>query len=153
MEKTKLLTILVIGLLLINILLVVFFIFTKGPRPMRPNENREIIIDKLQLSKSQIVAYDSLILWHQNEINVSERDINLAKMNLFRSIASNELEVKDSIINRISEMQKFIELAHYQHFMDLKKLCDPSQMQAFSQLMTEVGGLFNASQPKREPKK
>ena len=75
MKKTKLLTITVIGLLLLNFAILAFLLVS-GPRGhKRPNERpegrpdpREIIIERLHFDNKQEKEYAELIKWHRGEI-------------------------------------------------------------------------------------
>lgn len=75
MNKIKLLTIGVIGLLLLNLVLMGMMYMHRpiGPRPgdrhMKDDGPKQLIIDRLHLSDDQVKQYDILIDQHQSSIN------------------------------------------------------------------------------------
>lgn len=153
MEKTKLLTIAVITLLVLNLATVGFLLFT-GPKGNRPHAGqgpegrpkpKEIIIEKLHFDANQQKEYDKLIQWHQGEIKTIEDHIKEAKDDLYQILSSSEINIKskDSLINALSLHQKEIEITHFKHFEDIKKLCHEDQIEDFNNLTEELGKIFS----------
>ncbi len=148
MEKTKLLTITVIGLLLLNFA-TLGFLFLNGPRGHKPpHEGRpmpkEIIIEKLHFDKQQQKDYAKLIEWHHAEINRLDKNIRDAKNELYSQLrqAKMDVKVKDSLITVINSNQKQIEETHFKHFTDIKKLCHQNQLEDFNDLTEELSRIF-----------
>lgn len=155
MEKTKLLTITVIGLLLLNIATLVF-LFLNGPKPDRlPHEGRrepkEIIIEKLHFDAQQQKEYAKLIQWHRGEINQLDDNIRQVKNDLYSGLSEKEINVKtkDSLIILLNSYQKKIEETHFKHFEDIKKLCKPEQQEDFKALTEELSKIFSRNKPPR----
>ncbi|MGL2964605.1 Spy/CpxP family protein refolding chaperone [Flavobacterium sp. RSB2_4_14] len=158
MEKTKLLTITIIGLLLLN-LATLGFLFVSGPKgPKSPHdrlegrpEPKEIIIEKLHLDAHQQKEYENLIQWHRGEIRQLEDTIHEAKEKLYSELMQPEVNVKtkDSLITLLARSQKQIEETHFKHFEDIKKLCKPEQQEYFNDLTEELGKLFSRNKPPR----
>ena len=153
MEKTKLLTIAVIGLLVINFGTLGFLLLNgKGHRS--PQEGRqkpkEIIIKKLRFDEAQQKKYAKLIKWHRGEITKLDGNIREAKNELYSQLLKLETNVKakDSLILVISFNQKQIEETHFKHFEDIKKLCHKDQMENFNDLTVELSRIF-APKPHR----
>ena len=153
MEKTKLLTIAVIGLLVINFGTLGFLLLNgKGQRS--PQEGRqkpkEIIIKKLRFDEAQQKKYAKLIKWHRGEITKLDGNIREAKNELYSQLLKLETNVKakDSLILVISFNQKQIEETHFKHFEDIKKLCHKDQMENFNDLTVELSRIF-APKPHR----
>jgi UDP-glucose 6-dehydrogenase len=143
MNKSKLNTIIVIGLLLSNIILVCFILFKKPPHPMRPKP-REIIIEKLGFDENQVAAYDVIIKEHQKNIRNKEEQIMNVKKQLYFLVGNNiENNLKDSLITQLGNLQMDIENIHYSHFVEIKKICKPEQMERFNQLLDEIAILFS----------
>lgn len=147
MEKTKLLTVAVIGLLVINFGTLGFLLLgPKGHRP--PHEGRpepkEIIIEELHFDAAQQKEYAKLIQWHRGEIEKLDGNIRQAKNQLYSQLSQAETNVKakDSLIAVINANQKQIEETHFKHFEDIKKLCHKDQMDDFNALTTELSRLF-----------
>lgn len=153
MEKTKLLTIAVIGLLLINLGTLGFLLLNNKqqhpPHGGRP-EPKEIIIEKLNLDKNQQSDYAKLIQWHRGEITRLDDNIRQAKNELYSQLNETETnaKTKDSLIAVINSNQKQIEQTHFKHFEDIKKLCRKDQMENFNDLTEELARIF-APKPRR----
>ncbi|WP_162128227.1 periplasmic heavy metal sensor [Flavobacterium phycosphaerae] len=151
MEKTKLLTIAVIGLLLLN-LATLGFLFLNGPKGHRPpmdgmhgrQKPREIIIEKLHFDIAQQKEYDRIIQWHQGEIRKLDQNIRQTKNELYSQLMQPEVnaKTKDSLIAVLNSYQKQIEQTHFKHFEDIKKLCHPNQREDFNDLTEELARIF-----------
>ena len=147
MEKTKLLTIAVIGLLVINFGTLGFLLLNgKGHRPPQAGRQKpkEIIIEKLHFDEAQQKDYAKLIKWHRGEITKLDGNIREAKNELYSQLLQPEtnLKAKDSLISVINLNQKQIEQTHFKHFEDIKKLCHKNQMDDFNDLTEELGRIF-----------
>ena len=148
MEKTKLLTISIIGLLLLNFA-TLGFLFLSGPKGHRPPHEvrqmpKEIIIEKLHFDNQQQKDYTKLIEWHHGEITRLDKNIREAKNELYSLLGKNQIDVKvkDSLITVINSNQKQIEETHFKHFTDIKKLCHPNQLEGFNDLTEELSRIF-----------
>lgn len=147
MEKTKLLTIAVIGLLLINFGALGFLLLNgrehRPPHRGRPEPKYEII-EKLHFDATQQKEYDKLIEWHQANIGQADDEIREAKNELYSQLSKPAVDskVKDSLINVINSNQKKIEEIHFKHFEDIKKLCHKGQLNDFNALSEELSKLF-----------
>ena len=142
MNKNKLQLFLIAGLLLSNIMLVVYLlIIPKHPNPSSP---KEIIIERLNFDKDQTAEYDKLIQQHQQQIRENQRAIMELKNNLYSHLRSNENNaITDSLAKEIGKTQTKIELIHYAHFEDIKKLCREDQMNEYNELINELARLFS----------
>ncbi|WP_293872105.1 hypothetical protein [Flavobacterium sp.] len=149
MEKTKLLTITVIGLLLIN-LGTLGFLFLNGSANHKPQHEdrpapKEIIIEKLHFDANQQKEYDKIIHVHQAEIRKLDENIRSTKNELYAQLSQTEVSVKikDSLINLLNSYQKQIEETHFNHFESIKKLCHKDQMDEFNDLTEDLGRIFS----------
>lgn len=158
MERTKLLTITIIGLLLIN-LATLGFLFLNGPKPgVMPHEGRrqpkEIIIEKLHFDANQQKEYEKLILWHRGKIDQLDDSIRQTKNTLYSGLSESDIntKTKDSLITLLNAYQKQVEETHFKHFEDIKKLCKPDQQEDFMALTTELSRIFapRPRQPRHE---
>ncbi|MEZ4938091.1 MAG: hypothetical protein R2799_10920 [Crocinitomicaceae bacterium] len=148
MNKNKLLVASLIVLVLLNIGLISFLLFSKPPHPPKPphqvrQEPREIIIKKLDLNVDQIKQYDVLISEHKESIQKNERKLKDLKESLYASMGKEDIYDADSVITLINQIQLEIEKTHYSHFMDLKKICTPDQMPKYKQLTLELAKIFS----------
>lgn len=158
MEKTKLLTITIIGLLLLNFA-TLGFLFISGPKGHRPPHDRpegrpkprEIIIERLRFDANQQNEYDKIIKWHQGEIKRLDENIRDAKNELYAQLKNSQVDVKvkDSLIAAINANQKQIEATHFKHFEDIKKLCHKDQEEDFTMLTEELARIFSPNKPPR----
>lgn len=156
MSKIKLLSIAVIGLLAINIAVVAFLLLKQPPHPrdghqglgkegMPPMEHtgpKNIIIDKLHFDKEQAAQYESLIEQHQIIMKSLNDSIKNAKNDLYLSLTSENAASKDSLIAKLGLLQRQVELTHYDHFADIKKLCKPDQLENYAALTKELARFF-----------
>lgn len=158
MNKIKLLTISVIGLLFLNIGIICFLIFSKPTfeNKDRRNENRkpkEFIVARLHFDANQIKQYDQIITFHRKKIDSLDSNIKGLKSELYSKLQGNSINTKvnDSLINLIVINQKSVEETHLKHFQDIKKLCHKEQLNDFSALTNDLGKLF--SNNKKEPRR
>ena len=99
MEKSKLLTLSVIGLLFIN-MATLGFLFLNGPRGNRPpheDEHQkpiEIIIDKLHFDDTQQKEYDKIIKVNQDEVRRLDSNIRETKQALYSQLSKPEINTK-----------------------------------------------------------
>jgi periplasmic protein CpxP/Spy len=148
MSKIKLLTIAVIGLLAINIGVFGFLLLRKPPMPsngrgpMKQEGPKKIIIEQLHFDKDQVAAYETIIIEHQKSVKVLKDSISNTKNNLYQSLKTETFTGKDSLITLLSDLQKRIESVHYDHFIQIKKICRPEQMEAFNKLTNELAFYF-----------
>lgn len=146
MEKTKLLTWCVIGLIVLN-MGVIGFVFSRRP-PFPPERKRDIVIEQLHLNDNQIQQYDQIIHLHRSQIRNLETKIHTAKSQLYLQLLRNEPENKatDSLIDVLSGYHAQVERTHFEHFESLKKICTKAQMQNFNALTEELADLFSRPQ-------
>ena len=155
MERTKLLTISVTGLLLLN-LATLGFLFLSGPKNHRPEQNdrpktKEIIISKLHFDAIQQKEYEKIIKWHREAIRLLDDNIRETKNELYFQLTQPQVDVKtkDSLIAVLNSNQKQIEETHFKHFQDVKKLCHEEQLDNFNDLTQELSGIFARNKPPR----
>jgi periplasmic protein CpxP/Spy len=158
MSKIKLLSIAVIGLLAANIAVVGFLLLRKPPMPPmgipqaeEKKGPKQIIIDKLQFDKEQVVAYEAIIAEHREAVKGLKDSISDTKNHLYQSLKTETFVGKDSLINLLSALQKRIESVHYEHFAQIKKLCKPEQMRDFDRLTNELAFYFTTEKKSIQP--
>jgi periplasmic protein CpxP/Spy len=99
MSKTKFLTIVVIGLILLNIAVISFFLMRKGPPPRQAI--RKTIIERLHFDSNQVSDYEVLIEKHRTGIQQKESDLVESKKQLYLLLQGNDYSKKDSLIHQI----------------------------------------------------
>lgn len=137
----------VVGLCIVNIGLMAFILFRSQaphpPPPGMPPEDRPrfLIIQKLSLDKEQVAKYDELIAAHRQTVRQLERQMMDTKNKLYSTLQSASA-TKDSLVNKLGALQEQMETVHYNHFLDIKKICRPDQQQKFNELTTELAEYF-----------
>jgi vacuolar-type H+-ATPase subunit I/STV1 len=149
MSKVRLLTITTIGLLICNLVLVVFLILGKPHHPHGEGP-KKLVIEKLDFDKDQIQKYEVLIKEHQAKIMDADNKMKKLKHQLFGLLSQNEngLE-KDNIKQKIGLQQQEIEEIHFQHFLDIKMLCKGDQVGKFNDLSEDLAKIFAPHKPKK----
>lgn len=148
MSKIKLLSIVIIILIIINMATLSFF-FIKGSRPMNRPEPKEIIIKKLHFDKNQTAVYESLIKVHSNKIMLLNQAVMETKNKLYSALSKPEnKKTTDSLFSQLAFQQNEIEKKHYDHFLDIKKLCNQEQSEDFNKLTIELAEIFSSKLPK-----
>ncbi len=145
MSKIKLLTLTVIVLMLINIITLAFF-FSK--RPMNRKNPKEVVIEKLHFDEKQVATYNELIEIHSEEIKTLNDDFLITKNNLYKELSKSDNKmVTDSLLLQLATLQNEIEKTHYNHFLAIKKLCKPQQLNDYNALTNELSKIFSPKPP------
>ncbi|NQX85723.1 MAG: hypothetical protein HRT67_07430 [Flavobacteriaceae bacterium] len=134
---------LIIGLLLMSNFLTLFFVITKKHK-RSDDVPKSIIIEKLNLDKQQIVDYELLIDQHKKDIKTKDNSIIQLKKELYSLLHndSNKIHV-DSLTSKIGSIQKQIETIHFNHFKDIKSICNSLQIKKFNELVDELERIFS----------
>lgn len=139
-----------IGLLISNLVLVGFIMLRKPKHPMGEGP-KKLVIEKLHFDDKQVEQYEVIIQEHQKNIRKADDDIIKYKNALYQTLTKSDNESeKDSLINQIANVQKKIEDIHFNHFLEIKKLCKPEQQKYFEDLTKEIEGLFYKRQMPKE---
>lgn len=143
MSKTKFLTILVVLLLVLNAITLYFFLGNKPAPRKKPGGNRpysEYIIKKLNLDTVQQQKLKELRNKHKQELDSlrkEDRQIQEAKTQLLKEGVTDSVKL-DSIFTISAANKKKFELAFHKHFMQIRALCRPDQLQLFNQTLDEM---------------
>jgi protein CpxP len=154
MSKNKIYSVLIIVLLLTNTILVGFMVLNPKRQMRKENQNpKEVISNRLQFNEAQSAQYSSLVILHRTAVRAKDAQIHASKKSLYSLLTSDDLIKKqeDSIINRLGNLQRDIEILHFKHFQDIKKICGPAQEDAFNKLAKTLTTLFKPQD--RKPKK
>ena len=139
MSKTKLLTILLAAMVILNVVMIGALI---RPKPGHSADPQKMIIEKLDLDQKQIELYQVLITAHQAGVRLKMDEMKAAKNALFMSLTDADDSEKTRLIDEIASIQKEIENIHYMHFRDLGNICRPDQQERFNALTHELAGVF-----------
>jgi superfamily I DNA/RNA helicase len=147
MSKIKILTIAIIALVAVNLGLIAFVFMGSRLHQYAEKGPRNIVIKKLNFDIVQVEAYDLLIKDHRKNIENTSALISQIKKDLYRNLMSDNSMISDSLIEELGEQQKRTEQIHYNHFLDLKKICKDEQILAFDELTYELADLFSKKPP------
>ena len=135
MSKSKFFKLIILGLLISNAIVVFMLINGRDKK----NGHKNIIIEKLHFDKKQIKNYESYIQQHRKAINENEITMNKLRSELYQQLKHQQDTSKvDSIISIIANQQIIAENINYNHFLEIKKLCKPSQKEDFNELTTKI---------------
>jgi periplasmic protein CpxP/Spy len=152
MNKIKYLMAIGVGLCLLNIGLMAFIFFRQPPTPgpdmhgppgIRPEDRpRHLIIKRLDFDEAQVRQYDTLIEAHRAAVRKLEDSIRTTKNQLYATLNQDGTAAKDPLVATLGSLQRQMELIHYSHFEDIKKLCRPDQLQRFKELTADLSAYF-----------
>jgi Spy/CpxP family protein refolding chaperone len=155
MNKTKLLGIAVVGLLLLNLGTLALMLFKhNGPNPQGfppPGEGpKKIIIERLSFNEDQQKQYEVIIIDHKakmKELNRQSRELHDELYSLLM-VSTIEKDKADSIIQKIADNQKELDKLNFDHFQKIKAICKNDQLEKFNGLVLDLTHLFG---PKNGP--
>jgi protein CpxP len=152
MNKLTLVSLLALGLLLVNLVLIFQQTKSQASRSPKPHEGPRLeIIERLQLDQTQTNSYDSLIREHRKAIRTLDSQLAITKKILYTQLLKPQSErLNDSLLNLIAEKSIEIERVHFAHFEDIRALCKPQQEENFNKLVMELQELFDRKPPKRK---
>ena len=140
MNKTKFLSILVMLLVVSNLALILFVLLRKPPRKEGP---QAVIIERLHLDETQQKSYSELVKTHRKIISETQDSILIVKEQLYATLINPpKTNEKDSLVRLLGDLQIRIENTHYQHFIDLKKICRTEQQGYFEAFSKDITTLF-----------
>ncbi|HMI07359.1 MAG TPA: hypothetical protein VK528_07430 [Flavobacterium sp.] len=150
MEKTKILTLCVIGLFLLNFSIIAFMFFNRpGNHPGHGERPREIVIERLHFDAGQQRQYDELIAYDRSQVTGLEDKIRQVKNKLYEQLQQPvaDKKIKDSLIAVLAHYQIDVEQTHFEHFQHIKKLCRKDQLADFNQMTAELSQIFSHPPP------
>ncbi|MCW3084189.1 MAG: hypothetical protein JWP12_1555 [Bacteroidetes bacterium] len=151
MNRTKLLTITVLGLLLINISMLCVLIIHRPHHPPMGEMNgppgegpKRIIIARLHFDDAQQQRYQVLIDEHRKkmrELNDATRKLHDSLFTLLKDATIDQAKA-DTLMQQIAANQKQTDELNFDHFQKIKSICKPEQLKDFNELVEELGALF-----------
>jgi protein CpxP len=150
MNKSKFFITTIVVLLITNLLLVGFLVFRKPPHPPMDGP-KKLIIQSLHFNKNQVNEYTKLIEVHKTDILNLKKKLEKSKGRLYATLASesNDELKTDSIFSVIATIESEIELLNYNHFMDIKKICNQDQLNNFKELTSKMAQFFTPKPPRK----
>ncbi len=159
MNRTKLLTIAVLGLLVINLITLIFIFNNKrehhhDPRGNQSHQNegpKQLIIDFLHFDSSQQKQYEGIIKIHQVKSREIKKTLNELHELLYDELKNNSINKNkaDSIIQKIADCHINFEHLNFEHFQKIKSICKDGQIENFNDFVLDLTHLFG---PKNGPR-
>ena len=112
---------------------------------MRP---MKLIIEQLNFDESQKKEFIKLVDSHKKEIKEVHQKIMSSKKNLYQELKNENASLDDSLLTIIANEVKEIEKAHFNHFLEIKELCNEEQKVQFAILADELSIIFQPRKPK-----
>ncbi|QQV03538.1 MULTISPECIES: hypothetical protein [Chryseobacterium] len=140
MTKNRFYIFMIVGLLISNLLLVIFILKQKPPHHSGP---RNLIIERLHFDEKQIQEYDILIQQHRIQIRQKEHELMDMKTQYYLLLKNKNQKKEDSLVQQIGKISMETEKINFEHFQDIRKICHPDQLQDFDHLIDEFENLFN----------
>lgn len=143
MNKTKFLIILVLLLLVLNAVTLFFLLGKKDSPKNRPGGGRpysEYLTKKLNLDTLQVAQLKELRDKHKQELGElwkEDRQLQEAKFVLLKEGSTDSLKL-DSLLTLIVANKKKFELAFHNHFLQIRALCRPDQVELFNNTLDEM---------------
>lgn len=161
MERTKLLTLVSIGLFLLNLLTIGFLVFKSGrlgppghpPGPPGANDPATVIIRRLYFDSDQQAKYMELVRQHQADVRVlRDQSTQLFRdyYGLLKADRPNLTQIND-LSRQIGINQQQLAQLNLAHFGQIKALCRPDQKVAFNELVADLSKLFGQEQRPPRP--
>lgn len=151
MKNTRLSTIVILLLILLNSVTLAFMWLDKPacppppvpgqnpPRPPRPPEGpARFLIEELKFDEMQKAEFDKLKQKHRKATRTLLDSMHIMKEKLFSGIPSGNLQEADKDASEIASLQKRLELATFDHFRQVRALCTSEQKKHFDEITGEV---------------
>lgn len=152
-EKSKVLTIAILGLLILNFATLGFLILHRPhlPFPMGPNrfQTHGYLAKELNLTDAQKTEFKKLREEHQANVMQLQDSIKSLKDQLFDQIKNDRVDTTmvNGIISKIADNQKRIELATFYHFSKVRTLLNDEQKQKFDKVMKDMSKMVGPHPP------
>lgn len=116
-----------------------------GERPGIPGENQshiqKVLKEELNFTEAQAEQYIALRESHQKKIAQLVEAIKKIKKEMFdKVLLENSADISDSLLNLSLEKQAQLERITFNHFQDLKKICNKDQQKKLIKLMHNILG-------------
>lgn len=152
MNKIKFLQVLVIALFLSNLLILYFTFQLPKNKGFNPDGPKKLVIEKLHFDEKQISDYEVLIEGHRKQIRDKNEAIRYHKQALYQQLNAENDSLKVVCLLEIAKLQAQVEEIHYKHFIDIKKLCKPEQLENYEAFSKEILKIFPSNQVGKHPK-
>lgn len=147
MNNMKLYKYAAIGLLMVNIAMITFFLLTKPSQKNSPRIEKIFEFDKQQHEQVRILVDEHKKLMR----GLKEEQADLLKP-YFNTLENEEEQISiDSIITKLQFIEKTKLESTYKHLKDIKALLKPEQLPRYSDFLnTSLGNILMLNKPKRK---
>lgn len=133
-------------LLIINIALVSFVVLKRQGSSMK-RDMRERLSNQLALDESQKMAFMNMAKQHREKIReIDNQERTLLETYFDFVINPDSTNSKEEILERIQVLKKAKVLATYNHFQELKGICNDEQQVKFEAFMKKVIPMISGGQ-------
>jgi protein CpxP len=146
--RNKILLFLVGILLLANIVMLVFFVGKKAPEKNDRSHNssgrsrsevmREFLKDSVGFNEQQLTQFDQLRQHHRDNVKTLFEDMRVAKIAFYRQSGQSDTAAQMAAADVIAQKQKALDLAFFNHFQDVRRLCTPEQLGRYDSLVQKI---------------
>lgn len=153
MNKSTFYQIVIIALLMLNAFLM-FKLYSGEPRMNRHSRMegpRNRIIQKLNFDEDQKEQFKLLMKEHHQNISEKDQKIMRLKKEILENLSQDTLLDLGSKYKAIGDLQAQIEAIHFNHFLEIKKMCREDQLSDFEELshrLVQHFGKRNGRRPK-----
>lgn len=144
---------LVILFLVLSNAIALGFLFFDNKTHSQPPKPMEVIVEKLQFDENQQQEFTKLVRVHRKDVKSIHQSIVRLKNDMYQGLKKEIPVVNDSLLTLVANSVKELERIHYEHFMDIKNLCDSSQRTNFNELANNLGFLFQPQSPKEQKRR
>lgn len=145
MIKNKIFNVVILLLLLINTGIVTFLLLNKKkqqtqlPHPQQGGAFR-FLVKELKLDSVQIKNYEVLRDKHKNSVDSIKNATRELKDSLFNLIKTNSSsdEIVQQKLNKIAAAQKEIDAITFNHFKQVRLICNVTQQQKFDEIIAQA---------------
>ncbi len=96
-------------------------------------------VERLDLTKGQRNEFDKLKKSYFSEIKVVNDSMNVLRKRLLKIIGNEvDTEVRSALFKEMGAHKLHIEILTMEHFNNMRKLCNPQQIQKFDTLMIHI---------------
>ncbi|MBD80996.1 MAG: hypothetical protein CL840_18910 [Crocinitomicaceae bacterium] len=156
MSKTRLLSILVGVLVVLNIIMMTWVMLGGKHHYKHPPRHKEgpkqMVIESLNFSTEQVKQYESAIKKHRAAVSDVDQKIRSKKNELYSLLKEPSAPEKDSIVEELTRLMIEMENIHYAHFEEIKSICEPNQLDEFNDLTEKLTRIFLPPKGRRGPR-
>lgn len=150
--RNKILSGLVILLLIANITTLIMFWMSMKHKPSRPQQQaQDFIVKELSMNAEQQKQYNTMVADHRKQSKEINNQIRSYKDSLF-NLLNNETATgteKNTFATKIASLTQQLDLLTFEHFKEVRKICNPEQQKKFDKIIKDVLRMMAAPAPGR----